>query len=75
MRLTEDGYPKHDSNYIATRHPGEQPDIWQRTPRWVFWRTKWYRRIYTGADNGGWEMQYATDEQLARLTLENTFGP
>lgn len=50
---------------------------WCRTPWWVFWRKKWFRRYYDGSDRnwGGWIIEYANDRELARRTLEDTFGP
>lgn len=49
-----------------------EPAMWQLTPWWVFWRPKWYRRWQFWS--GDVEVEYVTDEQLARLTLENAFG-
>lgn len=67
MRLTEDGYPRYDNDNTYQ---------WRKVPWWVFWRKKWYRRIYDGADRGaGWIIQYATDVERARQILEDRFAP
>ena len=50
---------------------------WYPTPRWaqvLFFRKKWFRRIYHGGDRGaGWQVEYATDQQVAREFLEKKF--
>lgn len=78
--LTEDGYPRHDMYGNDDHEWGFRGQInnfpWRKVPWWVFWRPKWYRRIYDGADRGaGWDVQYATDGERARLALEERFAP
>lgn len=80
--LTEDGYPRHDmygnddNEWGIKGAHSLQTFTWHKVPWWVFWRKKWYRRIYDGADRGaGWNVQYATDVERARQTLEERFAP
>jgi hypothetical protein len=61
-------------NEWAYSDGGRQTYDWHKVPWWVFWRPKWFRRIYDRDRGSGWSIEYATDEQVARQTLEDRFG-
>lgn len=47
---------------------------WERTPWWLFWKPTWRRAIY-----GPWHypdelFEYADEQQVARIYLEENFG-
>lgn len=50
------------------------PDAWELTPWWMFWRAKWRRAI-----PGPWHYpdefwEYADEQKVARIYLEEEFS-
>lgn len=69
--MTPDGETGADHSPVYKR---EWRPSWVKTPWWVFWRPKWrcekrYSRYHTFEG-----YQYADDQQLARIGLEDEFG-